>query len=123
MAIHHDTGCDSARLLCACQASTRAGRVQILDNDWADQYGLRAESLQGAAFHGDCEHEVMEIAPGHRVVLTYNLYHSRGDKISRVFSRPEHPPLYNIVYEMLGEPEFLEQGDNGPQHSTYLEIC
>jgi hypothetical protein len=34
--------------------------------------------IQWAAFYSDCEHEVLEVTEGHRITLTYNLYHTPG---------------------------------------------
>ena len=37
---------------------------QTVNFDWAS---LKPNSIQWAAFYGDCEHEVLEVTSGHRV--------------------------------------------------------
>ncbi|KAK2052717.1 hypothetical protein LY76DRAFT_583010 [Colletotrichum caudatum] len=46
-------------------------RGQEVVYDWSTN---SATQIQWAAFFSDCEHEVREVAEGHRVTLTYNLY-------------------------------------------------
>ncbi|KAL8720030.1 MAG: hypothetical protein Q9225_003046 [Loekoesia sp. 1 TL-2023] len=82
-------------------------RGQTIDFDWAH---VRVDSIEWAAFYGDCEHEVLEVSEGHRVTLTYNLYYSwTGDPNNRVHLTRQLP-LYSIVHDMLKEPTFLQKG-------------
>ncbi len=45
--------------------------------DWSTST-FPTNAVHWAAFYSDCEHEVKELTAGHRVTLTYNLYHAPG---------------------------------------------
>ena len=69
--------------------------------------------ISWAAFYGDCEHEVLEVASGHRLTLTYNLYIS--EQMGGVVQKfPSANPTMYSVYEklksLLQDPNFLRQG-------------
>ncbi|KAL9129394.1 MAG: hypothetical protein Q9175_007307 [Cornicularia normoerica] len=68
------------------------------------------QSVQWAAFYGDCEHEVLEVTKGHRITLTYNLYYSSIGKLAQPVSNPHHLPLFDIAREMLLQQNFMRQG-------------
>ena len=78
------------------------------------------DSIQWAAFYGDCAHEVLEVTKGHRITLTYKLYFSRIGRLARPVSSPEQLPLYNTVGDMLKEREFLRQG--GSSYRVHLPL-
>ncbi|KAF2472367.1 uncharacterized protein BDR25DRAFT_283777 [Lindgomyces ingoldianus] len=77
--------------------------------DWSKS----SNSLQWAAFYTDCEHEVLEVTSGHRLVFTYKLCVSRGlgdlagncDVINF-----QQLPLYQKVKETLVNSEFMPKG-------------
>lgn len=69
------------------------------------------QSVQWAAFYGDCEHEVLEVTKGHRITLTYNLYYSSIGKLAQPVSNPHHLPLFDIAREMLLQQNFMRQGE------------
>jgi len=82
-------------------------RGQTMDFAWAAD---NPQAIQWAASYGDCEHEVLEVTRGHRVILTYNLYYTWIGRLAQPVSTPYHLPLYNIVRDMLQEPTFMSQG-------------
>lgn len=82
-------------------------RGEIVDFAWGY---TSQQSLQWAAFYGDCEHEVLEVTKGHRVTLTYNLYYSSIGNPAQPVSKPHHLPLYDITSELLLQPQFMRQG-------------
>ena len=84
-------------------------RGQAKDFAWED---LNPQSIQWAAFYGDCEHEVMEVTRGHRVTLTYNLYYSSIGNLAQPVSNPEKLPLFDTVRNMLHVPQFMEKGNS-----------
>jgi hypothetical protein len=66
-----------------------------------------------AAFYNDCEHEVYEVASGHRVTLTYNLYIYRGQGYLAGAApklNPTQLPLYTDLKYALATPGFLKRG-------------
>lgn len=84
-------------------------RGQTVDFDWAH---ARVDSIEWAAFYGDCEHEVLEVSEGHRVTLTYNLYYSWTGDPNNIVHLTSQLPLYSIVHDMLKEPTFLRKGQS-----------
>jgi hypothetical protein len=73
----------------------------------------RATTIYWAAFYSDCEHGVKELTDGHRVTLTYNLYHAPGVGNLAEYApaiQVTSLPLYHIVYKALAEPEFMRDG-------------
>ncbi|KAL8886758.1 MAG: hypothetical protein Q9192_006434 [Flavoplaca navasiana] len=80
---------------------------QTVDFDWAS---LNPNSIQWAAFYGDCEHEVLEVTSGHRVTLTYNLYYTSLGNLALPMSDPTKLPLYDTAAQMLREPNFMRSG-------------
>lgn len=82
-------------------------RGQTIDFAWGH---TSQQSVQWAAFYGDCEHEVFEVTKGHRITLTYNLYYSSIGKLAQPVSAPRHLPLFDIAREMLLEQSFMRKG-------------
>lgn len=96
------------------RAVTRA-RARALAEPRAD--------VRWAAFFGDVEHEILPVTAGHRVTLTYNLYHC--DQVSPVPSVDITTSLfYSNLKEGLSHPHFLRDGDVlgfACQHAYVLE--
>lgn len=71
-------------------------------------------AIQWAAFYSDCEHEVLQVTEGHRITLTYNLYHTPG---VGDLAGPHTPmdvtslPLFRYVEEALQTPAFMPNGE------------
>lgn len=81
-----------------------------------------------AAFYSDCEHEVLQVTRGHRVTLTYHLYHTdcpekgagrllQEPSVSPSPSSPSSPsPLWHnhdfvvLLLRALDDPHFLPRG-------------
>ena len=89
------------------------------DNEWKfDANSLTASqhspSLAYVAFYSDIEHEVLKVASGHRVTVTYNLY--LVDPTSKVEAPVVIPPLKGAsnlqvtLQGLLKSPEFLPDG-------------
>ena len=72
--------------------------------DWSSN---PAQKIQWAAFFSDVEHEVLPVADGYRVTLTYNLYHS--EKIGSA-SNATQSPFYKELAAALGNPHFMREG-------------
>ncbi len=91
--------------------------------------GLPSDSIHWAAFYSDCEHEVKELTAGHRVTLTYNLYHDLGVGNLATHApalQPRSLPLYDKVRAALASPVFLPDGGilgmfctHGYAHNTH----
>ncbi|KAI9754237.1 MAG: hypothetical protein M1815_005735 [Lichina confinis] len=78
--------------------------------DWSVTDG---KEISWAAFYSDCEHEVLEVAEGHRITLTYNLYVSErvgGALRNSPTIDPRSYGLSNSAKEILGRPNFLRRG-------------
>ena len=86
-------------------------RGETVDFAWGH---TSQQSVQWAAFYGDCEHEVLEVTKGHRITLTYNLYCSSIGRLAQPVSTPHHLPLFDIAREMLLQPNFMGQGQLDP---------
>ena len=78
-----------------------------MEFDWAN---ADPHCIHWAAFYGDCEHEVLEVTSGHRVTLTYNLFHSPASNIDHGMHIPHQLPLHSMVRDMLQEPTFMRDG-------------
>ena len=84
----------------------------MVNFDWSTG-SVQPGHIHWAAFYSDCEHEVMEVESGHRITLTYNLYHK-----SVLTSSPSVPlpvnvkqtPFYGVMQKLLQMPEFLGEG-------------
>ena len=83
-------------------------RGEVVDFTWGN---TSQQSIQWAAFYGDCEHEVLQVTKGHRVTLTYNLHYSSIGKLAQPVSDPHHLPLFDIAREMLLQPQFMRKGE------------
>lgn len=83
-------------------------RGETVDFAWGN---TSQQSIQWAAFYGDCEHEVLEVTEGHRITLTYNLYYSSIGNLAQPVSDPHHLPLFDIAREMLLQPQFMRRGE------------
>jgi hypothetical protein len=71
--------------------------------------------LQWAAFYSDCEHEVKEVTEGHRVTLTYNLYHTPGAGElagTKTAMNVETLPLFQYAKGALKTPTFMPNGES-----------
>lgn len=86
-------------------------RGETVDFAWGH---TSQQSIQWAAFYGDCEHEVLEVTEGYRITLTYNLYYSSIGRLAQPVSTPHHLPLFDIAREMLLQPNFMRQGELYP---------
>ena len=79
--------------------------------DWASN---SASTVQWGAFFSDCEHEVLEVASGHRLTLAYNLYWttlrptSMADSLSIL--QPESLHFFGAIRKLLQCPDFLPEG-------------
>ena len=75
--------------------------------DWSSN---PAQKIQWAAFFSDVEHEVLPVADGYRVTLTYNLCHSEkiGSQVASV--DPKQSPFYKELAAALGNPHFMREG-------------
>lgn len=82
-------------------------RGETVDFAWGHN---SQQSIQWAAFYGDCEHEVLEVIKGHRITLTYNLYYTSIGKLAQPVSTPDHLPLFDIARRMLLQPRFMRRG-------------
>ena len=82
-------------------------RGETVDFAWGH---TSPQSIQWAAFYGNCEHEVLEVTKGHRITLTYNLYYSSIGNLAQPVSTPQHLPLFQIAREMLMQPQFMRIG-------------
>lgn len=54
-----------------------AGQEVTFDWSMSNRNRFDEPSVNWAAFYSDCEHEVLPVATGYRVTLTYNLYVTR----------------------------------------------
>lgn len=71
--------------------------------DWSS-----SPSTHWAAFFSDVEHEVLPVTSGHRVTLTYNLYHS--SLIGPASYDVTTNPLYQEFVAALQNPHFMRGG-------------
>ena len=82
--------------------------------------GKAPNTLAYIAFFSDVEHEVLPVASGYRVTLTYNLYYT-WDTSTRLYRQgvssimPPHADVRNlrrILGGLLDDPAFLPEGGN-----------
>ena len=85
--------------------------------DSAAMLAGRANSLAYVAFFSDVEHEVAPVVSGHRVTLTYNLYHGDRRTLAPSARLEVRSPLNAVTYEvkdaldaLLRDPTFLPEG-------------
>ena len=72
--------------------------------DWSDN-----RYVQWAVFFSDVEHEILPVTEGHRVSLTYNLYHS--DQLNPMSAVDViTSPFHNNLKAALAHPDFLPDG-------------
>ena len=69
--------------------------------DWSS-----STATQWAAFYSDVEHEVLPVTSGHRITLTYNLYHTSRAMTLAITTNP----LYCELKTALQNPHFMRQG-------------
>ena len=69
--------------------------------DWSS-----STATQWAAFYSDVEHEVLPVTSGHRITLTYNLYHTSRAMTPAITTNP----LYCELKAALQNPHFMRQG-------------
>ena len=81
--------------------SVRHQSKELVCDGWSSN---PAQKIQWAAFFSDVEHEVLPVADGYRVTLTYNLYHS--EKIGNA----TQSPFYKELAAALGDPHFMREG-------------
>ena len=74
--------------------------------NWSSSAENPAEKIQWAAFFSDIEHEVLPVANGHRITLTYNLYRLERDETVDI----THSPFYETLVAAMGNPHFLREG-------------
>lgn len=82
-------------------------RGRTVDFTWAQ---ADLNSIQWAAFYGDCEHEVLEVTDGYRITLTYNLYYSSMGLSASPVADTRQFPLYHIAGDALREADFMPRG-------------
>ena len=83
-------------------------RGETVDFTWGH---TSQQSIQWAAFYGDCEHEVLEVTRGNRITLTYNLYYSSIGQLAQPVADPRYLPLFDIAREMLLQEKFMRHGE------------
>ena len=81
----------------------RGNEVQF---NWSSSAENPAEKIQWAAFFSDIEHEVLPVANGHRITLTYNLYRLEKDETVDI----THSPFYKTLAAAMENPHFLREG-------------
>lgn len=79
--------------------------------DFIEQFAAATEpSICFVAFFSDVEHEVLPVASGYRVTLTYNLHSRAQDNIPRVLSGPFHNKLKEKLIELVNDTKTLPKG-------------
>ena len=74
--------------------------------DWSS-----STATHWAAFYSDVEHEVLPVTSGHRITLTYNLYHtSPATNLVPTLLNVVTNPLYQELIAALQNPFFMRQG-------------
>ena len=80
---------------------------QEITYDWSSPGDNPVQKVQWAAFYSDVEHEILTVTKGHRVTLTYNLYHCEGPSLELDMTTS---PFYNDLKAALDHPHFLRNG-------------
>ena len=79
--------------------------------DFTDEFANTTEpSVCFIAFYGDIEHEVLPITSGHRVTLTYNLYHKRSHPTTSSIPTPFHLNLGQALADLVNDTSKLPGG-------------
>ena len=63
-----------------------------------------------AAFFSDVEHEVYPVTSGHRITLTFNLYHVQPPQPATFSVDVSATPLYKTMSAALHNPHFMREG-------------
>ena len=71
--------------------------------DWSS-----TTTAQWSAFYSDVEHKVLPVISGHRITLTYNLYHTKPALLSSLNITTN--PLYCELKAALQNPHFMREG-------------
>ena len=80
---------------------------QEITYDWSSPGDNPVQKVQWAAFYSDVEHKILTVTEGHRVTLTYNLYHCEGPSLELDMTTS---PFYNNLKAALDHPRFLRNG-------------
>ena len=89
------------------------GKEKVFDWSISSQVDQdHQHAIKWAAFYSDCEHEVLEVASGHRLTLTYNLFVTRGlgHLAGTSALDPTQLPMYRPLKDALDIPGFLRHG-------------
>ena len=73
--------------------------------DWSS-----TAATQWAAFYNDVKHEVLPITSGHRITLTYNLYHTPAATPLSSALNVTTNPFYQELKAALQNPHFMRKG-------------
>jgi hypothetical protein len=74
--------------------------------DWSNQ---STSNIQWASFFSNVEHEVLPVTSGHRITLTYNLYHAEPMENKFIFHVSSNP-LYLELMAAIRNPHFMRKG-------------
>ena len=85
---------------------TRHNGEEVTYN-WSSPADNPELAIQWAAFFSDVEHEILPVTEGHRVTLTYNLYHCEKTDPTLDITTSS---FYVNLKEALGNPHFLREG-------------
>jgi 2OG-Fe(II) oxygenase superfamily len=105
----------SASLVVCLPSDHEGGALVLCHNgrsiefDWS---GRAPDRIQWAAFYSDCEREVTPLLSGHRITLTYNLYHhTTQPKPGHTLPLPVPSfLLYQDLQAALENPGFMSRG-------------
>ncbi|KAJ8079344.1 hypothetical protein PM082_021847 [Marasmius tenuissimus] len=80
----------------------------------SDQLPSSRDEIAYIAFFSDVEHEVLPVTSGHRITLTYNLYHADSDKSTKTsrlnLDNHDITPLKNALSDLVNDPKFMPNG-------------
>ncbi|KAJ8079243.1 hypothetical protein PM082_021743 [Marasmius tenuissimus] len=83
-----------------------------------EEFTFKSDDLPGSrdeiayiVFFSDVEHEVLPVTSGHRITLTYNLYHAdKSTKAPLTLRNHDITPLKDALSQLINNPKFMPNG-------------
>ncbi|KAK1223656.1 hypothetical protein PQX77_013478 [Marasmius sp. AFHP31] len=92
------------------------GHLVLRKNDEEFTFGSNElprfrDEIAYIAFYSDVEHEVLPVTFGHRITLTYNLYHAdKSTKDSLPLRNHDITPLKDSLSQLINDSKFMPNG-------------
>lgn len=79
-------------------------KIKVVGLGWSNTAN---DSVQWAALHGDCTHQVLGVSSSHRTTLTWNLHFSKVGYPGQPVANPEELALHSMIKDVYDQTGFL----------------